>query len=457
MIALRDLRWARQQVVRRLKSGRRYKTASRQPVRTVEDVLRAGDVILVSRRSDNRDGSYRLEQLPEVAGALVAMEAATGRVRAMIGGYSFDRREFNNATQAWRQPGSAFKPILFAAALENGFTPSTLINDAPFKLRYKGVYYRPKNYTGKYYGPTTLRVALERSRNVSSMRLALRIGIPKVAAMAKRLHLAPKIPLMPSMVLGSRETTVMRLVAAYATLVNGGRLVRPSLIDRVQTRSGRTIYRQERRTCSYCRDVRWEGQHRPFLTDRRRRVVDARTAFQITHMMRGVIARGTGKRIKGLKIPVGGKTGTTNDSMDAWFIGFTPDLVVGVWIGFPKTYALAPKEEGGKTAAPVFRAFIDKALRGQLVRDFRVPESLVKVPVNPVTGLPSKTATVIDDYFKPGRIPTVDGAFVPDGGLTHKPSYLSENVDGESDGDGAADAEKPGPKVRPDQLSGTEY
>lgn len=484
-ISLRQLGWARAQVTKKLRSGRQYKTASKKRVRHPAEVLVPGDIVLVSRLSPNKATKkgrglstdfYRLEQLPEVAGALVAMEAGSGRVLAMIGGYSFARSEFNNATQAWRQPGSAFKPILFATALENGFTPSTLINDAPFRLRYKDVLYRPKNYSGRYYGPTTLRVALERSRNVASLRLAMRVGIDKVAAMAKRLHLAPRIPQMPSMVLGSRETTAMRLAAAYSVFVNGGRLVRPTVIDRVQTRTGRTIFRQAQRTCSYCRNVRWEGQSRPDFRDSRRRVVSSASAFQITHMMRGVVERGTGKRVRGLAQPLGGKTGTTNDSMDAWFVGFTPDMVVAVWVGFPRTYSLGPKEEGGRTAAPIFRTFMARALKGQPVRAFVPPKGLVKLVVNPVTGLPSQAARVIDDYFKPGRIPSVDGAYVPDGGLMHRPSYLSANpdgvsdsvagssIDGEASDDAASQDDAVGedegdkrPKVKPGQLSGTEY
>jgi len=272
-------------------------------------------------------------------------------------------------------------------------------------------------------------------------------------------------------VLGSRETTAIRLAAAYSVFVNGGRLVRPTVIDRIQTRTGRTIFRQAQQTCSYCRNVRWKGQIRPAFSDSRRRIISAASAFQITHMMRGVVERGTGKRIRGLAQPVGGKTGTTNDSMDAWFVGFTPGMVVAIWIGFPRTYSLGPKEEGGRTAAPVFRTFMARALKGQPVIPFHAPKGLVKVVVNPVTGLPSQAARVIDDYFKPGRIPTVDGAYVPDGGLTHQPSYLSENRDGVSDsaadsatdgeaadGDAAGEGEEDKrPKVKPGQLSGTEY
>ena len=298
-------------------------------VRRPSDVVAVGDVVYVEKSTDEEDGpnAYVLRQVPAVGGAIVVMDPYTGRVLALSGGFSFAESEFNRATQAYRQPGSSFKPFLYSAALDNGYTPSSVIMDAPIEISQGpglGVW-RPQNYGGKFYGPSTLRIGIEKSRNVMTVRLAKDMGMPLVAEYARRFGIYDDMPTMLSMSLGAGETTVLRMTNAYAMIANGGRQLKPTLIDRVQDRYGRTIYKHDERICEGCVATGWAGQDEPKLIDNREQVLDPMTAYQITSMMEGVVLRGTARKVGAIGKPVAGKTGTTNDERDAWFVGFSPE------------------------------------------------------------------------------------------------------------------------------------
>ena len=278
-------------------------------------------------------GQFRLRQVPDVSGAFVAMDPFTGRIHAMVGGFSFDQSEFNRATQALRQPGSSFKPFVYAAALDNGYTPSSILMDAPITIDPGGGQeaWTPSNYDGKPTGPRTLRYGIEQSKNLMTVRLAKDLGMPLVAEYARRFGIYDDmLPVLP-MSLGAGETTVMRMVAAYGMLANGGRRIRPTLIDRIQDRTGQTIYKHDDRQCVGCGAEKWTGQDEPKLVDRREQVLDPLTAYQVVSILEGAVQRGTGTALKAVGKPIAGKTGTTNDAKDVWFIGFSPDLVAGVY------------------------------------------------------------------------------------------------------------------------------
>ena len=374
----------------------------------VSDVLAPGDVVYVEE-SQVAPGSYELRQIPKVSGALVAMDPYTGRVLAMVGGFSFAQSEFNRATQAYRQPGSSFKPFLYAAALDNGYTPSSVIMDAPLEISQgPGLgTWRPQNYGGKFYGPSTLRTGIELSRNVMTVRLAQDMGMPLVAEYAKRFGIYDNMLPVLSMSLGAGETTVLRLTTAYATIANGGRKVRPTLIDRIQDRYGRTIYKHDSRICDGCTQDVWEGQDEPDLIDDREQVLDPMTAYQITSMMEGVVQRGTATSVRAVNRPVAGKTGTTNDEKDAWFMGFTPDLAVGVFVGYDNPKPMGRGATGGHVAAPIFTDFVKKALADKPPVEFRVPKGLQLIPIDRKTGLRTAGAGPgsILEAFKPGMAP----------------------------------------------------
>ncbi|MFZ5608660.1 MAG: penicillin-binding protein 1A [Pseudomonadota bacterium] len=388
-------------------------------VKSLRDVLSPGDVIAVSAKEEGR---YHLEQVPAIEGALVAMDPHTGRVFAMVGGLHFAQSEFNRASQAKRQPGSAFKPFVYAAALEAGYTPSSLVLDAPFALDQGGGQgvWKPRNSSNKFYGPSTLRLGLELSRNLMTVRLAQAIGMERVADMAARFDITPDLQKTLAMALGAGETTLLRLTAGYAMLANGGRKIEPTLIDRIQDRYGRTIFKHDNRPCPDCVAETWTGQAPPVLPDNRPRILDARTAYQITHMLEGVVQRGTGRRIGELGRTLAGKTGTTNEEKDAWFIGFSPDLAVGVFTGFDEPRSLGPREEGASAAAPIFKAFMAAALKGEPDVPFRIPSGIRLVRVNAKTGAPPQAddppAELILEAFipgtepKPGEMPTLDGS-----------------------------------------------
>ena len=374
----------------------------------VSDVLAPGDVVYV-QESQVAPGTYELRQIPKVSGALVAMDPYTGRVLALVGGFSFAQSEFNRATQAYRQPGSSFKPFLYAAALDNGYTPSSVVMDAPLEISQgPGLgTWRPQNYGGKFYGPSTLRTGIELSRNVMTVRLAQDMGMPLVAEYSKRFGIYDNMLPVLSMSLGAGETTVLRMTTAYATIANGGRKVRPTLIDRIQDRYGRTIYKHDSRICDGCTQDAWGGQPEPILIDDREQVLDPMTAYQITSMMEGVVQRGTATSVRAVERPVAGKTGTTNDEKDAWFMGFTPDLAVGVFVGFDNPKPMGRGATGGQVAAPIFTDFVKKALSDKPPVEFRVPRGLQLIAINRRTGgraAPGAPGAILE-AFKPGMTP----------------------------------------------------
>lgn len=375
------------------------------------DVLAVGDVLLAEKLTDKpEDKTYGLRQVPKVQGALVAMDPHTGRILAMVGGFSFDMSVFNRATQAKRQPGSSFKPFVYLAALLSGLTPSSLVLDAPISLpQGPGLPdWRPENYANDYMGPTTLRVGVEKSRNIMTVRLATQIGIEKIAQVAEAFGIVDRLPHYYPMVLGAGETTVLRLTTAYAELVNGGRKITPTLIDSVQDRTGRIVYRHDNRACNDCRNIIWKNNLPvPVVPDTRPLLVDPASAYQIVHILEGVVQRGTGAKAKGLPWPVAGKTGTTNDAKDNWFMGFAPDLAVGMYIGFDQPVSLGAKETGGGNVAPMFKAFMEKALEGTPPIPFRVPPGVRLVRVDPATGrlaMPGDDKAIWEAY-KPGTEP----------------------------------------------------
>jgi penicillin-binding protein 1A len=377
----------------------------------VSQVLSPGDVVYVDPLKDkdgkDKPGEFRLRQIPEISGAMVVMEPNTGRVLAMVGGFSYDQSQFNRATQALRQPGSSFKPIVYATALDNGYTPSSVVLEAPLEIDTGSGVWKPENYEGKFYGPSTLRFGLERSRNVMTVRLAQDLGMPLIAEYAKRFGVYDNLPPYLSFALGAGETTLMRMVGAYAMIDNGGRKVTPTLIDRIQDRYGHTIYKHDQRECRGCDAKKWENQPEPTLIDKREHVIDPMTAYQITSLMEGVVQRGTGRAVRAVGKPIAGKTGTTNDEKDVWFIGFSPDLVAGVYMGYDKPRHIANHASGGSLAAPIFRDFMKAALADKPAVPFRVPAGIKLVRVNPRTGVRAGPGErdVILEAFKPGTAP----------------------------------------------------
>lgn len=371
--------------------------------------LRAGAIVYATRGSNGR---YTLRQVPEVQGALVAMDPHTGRVLAMVGGYSFNESTgLNRATQAMRQPGSSFKPIVYAAALDYGLTPATLVDDAPLAIEAgDGSNWSPENYTREFYGPTTLRRGLELSRNAMTARVAYEMGADRVLDYGRRLGVyGDNTQAVFALALGAGETTVLRMTTAYGMFVNGGRQISPIFIDRIQDRTGATVFRRDQRECAEC-NAEWRRQSAPNLPDPRAQVLDAVTAYQIVSMAEGVVQRGTATTVNALGYPLGGKTGTTNDYKDAWFIGFSPDLVVGVWAGFDTPRDMGEGETGGRIAAPIFRDFMRQALRDTSPTPFRIPAGARLVRIDAMTGgLPNATTTsTILEAFRPGTEPTRD-------------------------------------------------
>ncbi|MEA2903378.1 MAG: penicillin-binding protein [Alphaproteobacteria bacterium] len=372
-------------------------------------VLETGDVIYVEPLA-GKEGQFKLRQLPEISGGIVAMDPQTGRVLAMVGGFSYDQSQFNRATQALRQPGSSFKPLVYAAALDNGYTPSTVVLDAPLEIDTGSGVWRPENYEGKFYGPSTLRFGIERSRNVMTVRLAQDVGMPLIGEYAKRFGIYDNLPSYLSFALGAGETTLLRMVAAYAMFDNGGRKIQPTFIDRIQDRYGHTMYRHDQRECRGCASPKWESQNEPALIDRRERVLDPMTAYQITSMMEGVVQRGTAAGVgfaKEVGKPIAGKTGTTNEEKDVWFIGFSPDLVVGVFMGYDKPRHIADRATGGALAAPIVRDFMKVALADKPAVPFRVPAGIKLIRVDSKTGMRAGpgASNVILEAFKPGTAP----------------------------------------------------
>ncbi len=374
----------------------------------LDQVLKVGDVIYVMP-VEGKEGIFTLKQIPKVEGALVAMDPRTGRVLAMVGGFSFANSEFNRATQALRQPGSSFKPIVYAAALDNGYTPASVVLDAPLEIiNDDGSRWRPTNYTEQFYGPQTLRRGIERSRNVMTVRLAQDIGMPMVAEYARMFGIYDDLLPVLAMSLGAGETTAMRMTAAFATIANGGRRIQPTLIDRIQDRYGRTIFRHDKRLCDGCSVQAWENQAEPLIVDNREQVLDPMTAYQITSMMEGVVKRGTATSVRALGRPVAGKTGTSSDYKDAWFIGFTPELAVGVYVGFDQPASMGRSATGGGLAAPIFTAFVKDALAGSPPTPFNIPSGMTQVWIDPTSGIRATAGEeAILEAFKPGTGPNL--------------------------------------------------
>jgi len=379
---------------------------------TIDDVVSVGDVIIVSEDADYSD-LYHLEQVPDVQGGFVALDPHTGRILAMVGGFNYDQSQFNRVTQAKRQAGSAFKPFVYAAALEQGYTPSSIILDAPLAIdqgNRQGIW-RPRNSSRKFYGPSTLRLGLEYSRNLMTVRLAQEMGMDKVTEIGRRFGIGDYGETL-AYSLGAGETTLLDLTAAYAILVNGGKRVTPSLIDRVQDRYGRTIFKTDARACDGCNAPVWQGQASPVLDDPREQVIDPRYAYQIVNMLAGVVERGTARRqMQKVKQTTAGKTGTTNGPNDLWFLGFSPDLAVGVYMGFDQPRTLGRREYGNTGSTPAFADFMAEALKGTPDIPFRTPDGIRFVQVDFTTGLPGKGdgGLKILEAFVPGTEPTEDG------------------------------------------------
>jgi len=385
-----------------------YKWTYRKP----KQIVKPGDVVYVEPLA-GRAGEFQLRQIPEVSGACVAMDPFTGRVLAMVGGFSYDQSEFNRATQAQRQPGSSFKPIVYATALDNGYTPSSIELDEPIQIdQGNGQIWSPSNFEGKSSGPHTLRFGIEHSINQMTVRLARDLGMPLITEYAKRFGVYDNLPPFLSMSLGAGETTVLRMVTAYSMFDNGGKRVKPTLIDRIQDRWGNTIYKHDERICQDCDAQKWENQDEPKLIDRREQVIDPLTAYQITSIMQGVIQRGTGIAISELKRTLAGKTGTTNEARDLWFVGYSPNIAYGVFMGYDKPRSLGDSAQAALYTAPIFRDFMKMALKDTPDTPFRVPAGIKLISVDVHSGMRSSGAGSILEAFKPGTAPP-DGYYSP--------------------------------------------
>lgn len=395
-IHLKEMEWA--------------KVKGKKP-KKVSDVLNPGDVIYVAPKDKEKlDGVWTLMQVPEVSGGLVAMDPHTGRVLAISGGFSFGISQFDRAVQAKRQPGSSFKPIVYAAALDNGYKPTSIVLDEPIEVNQGPGQdiWRPENYNkSKSLGPATLRTGIEKSRNQMTVRLARDMGMPIITEYAKRFGIYDDLLPVLSMSLGAGETTLLRMATGYCMLANGGKKVRPTLIDRIQDRWGRSVWKHDARECPNCDAEQWNGQAEPVIADDRQQIVDPYTAYQMTSIMEGVVQRGTAKRLKKLERPIAGKTGTTNEEKDAWFVGYSPDLVVGVYVGYDTPKPMGKGQTGGAVAAPIFGSFMTQALKDKPPTPFRIPEGTQLVRVNSKSGLRAAPddPEAIMEAFKPDQGP----------------------------------------------------
>jgi penicillin-binding protein 1A len=399
-VSLDEMKWAAYQ-----KGGKKIDAKS------TADILKPGDVVYVAPKDPaNIQGAWSLMQIPEVGGGLVAMDPYTGRVLAVAGGFSYDLSQFDRVIQAKRQPGSSFKPFVYAAAIDNGYKPTSIILDAPIEIDQgpgQNIW-KPENYDEKdVTGPETLRFGIEHSRNQMTVRLAQDLGMPLITEYAKRFGIYDDMLPVLSMSLGAGETTLLRMATGYCMLANGGKEVKATLIDRIQDRYGRTIWRHDERQCMGCMADRWANQPEPDLIDDRPQIIDPHTAYQITSILEGVVQRGTGKVLRSLDRPIAGKTGTTNEEKDAWFIGYTPTLVVGVYIGYDTPKPMGKGNTGGMIAAPVFGEFVKNALADTPPAPFRVPPGIKFVRVDLKTGLRASaddTNTILE-AFKPDEEP----------------------------------------------------
>jgi len=349
------------------------------------ELFKIGDIIYVKKIEKNQ---FELKQLPKINGGIVVMDPFTGRVYALSGGFSFKRSEFNRASQALRQPGSAFKPFIYALALENGFSPNTIVLDAPLVLEQGSdlKMWKPENYGKKFYGPSTLRMGLEKSRNLMTVRIAQEIGVKKIANFSKELGIYEDPQKLLSISLGSAETTLLKLTSAYCSFVNGGKKINPILIDRIQDSEGMTFFNTETRFCKNCDQISYSSESIPKISNNFEQVFSAQTAYQITSILEGVIKRGTGKRLRDLKLDLAGKTGTTNKNTDTWFIGYTSKLVIGAYVGMDEPKPLGRYETGAKTAMPIFKDFVKLAIKKKDARPFKVPEDISMMVIERESG-----------------------------------------------------------------------
>jgi len=363
-----------------------FKDSSWTRKKNFREILSSGDIIYVQKNDKKK---WILKQRPIVNGAIVVMDPFTGRVLSLVGGFSYELSEFNRATQAKRQPGSAFKPFVYAAALENGYSPSTLVLDAPFVIdQGEGKKnWKPQNYGKEFYGPSTLRKGIEKSRNLMTVRIAQDLGLKKISNISKNFNIYKDVPEVLSISLGSAETTLLNLTNAYCSFVNGGKQVKPILIDRIQDRRGNTIFKSDQRKCHGCENFSFSSDEIPKIKDEYPQIISEQTAYQITSMLEGAVKRGTGRKLKNLNIPLAGKTGTTNKNMDTWFVGYTSKLVIGVFVGFDEPKSLGRYETGAKTSLPIFKSFIKKSIKKEDAMPFKVPKGISFVMVDPNKGI----------------------------------------------------------------------
>lgn len=419
-IPAKDVQWAR----KRLENG----NVTKRKARVAGDLLSVGDVVLVRRMTADGNGSFirwTLRQVPQVQGGFVAMDVDTGRVIAMQGGFSYQSSVFNRATQARRQPGSSFKPFVYASALDSGYSPATIVVDAPIEIDTPQGVWRPKNASHKFYGPTPLRTGIEQSRNLMTIRLAQEVGMDVVGSYAERFGVYDDLSPVLANALGSQETTLYQMVSAYAMFANGGERVQPTLVDRVQDRYGRTVYQHDQRLCNDCKQVSLAPGQAPRVISNRERVMDPVTAYQLTSMMRGVVERGTARRAVNLPVPIAGKTGTTNDEKDAWFVGFSSNIVAGCYIGFDTPRAMGRGSGGGALCAPVFQRFMSQAIKKYGGGDFKAPDSCVFINIDRFSGARLSDGAsgdnVVSECFRDGEEPifgiTFDGGFAMGGDL----------------------------------------
>ena len=376
--------------------------------KSLQDIHKIGDIIFVKKNNN----FWLLKQYPKVNGGIVALDPFTGEVLALVGGFNFKVSEFNRVTQAKRQPGSAFKPIVYAAALEKGFAPNSIILDAPF-VESQGVglkNWKPENYGKKFYGPSTFRKGIEYSRNLMTVRIAKILGLEEILNLSKKLNVYEEIPELLSVSLGAAETTLMNLTSAYAPFVNGGKKIEPKLISRIQDRRGRTIFQNQNRKCIGCDKFINEEIVLPKIENSNEQVISEESAYQMTSILQGAVKRGTAKKLRSLKVPLAGKTGTTNDNYDAWFIGFSSDLIIGVYIGYDQPKTLGKFETGSKAALPVFKDFVEKALYKEDFKEFHIPENIYLTSLNYDTGLKSSAGekNVIIEALKSRDINNID-------------------------------------------------
>ncbi len=373
--------------------------------KNINELFKIGDLVYVKKINKE---NYELKQLPNVNGGIVVMDPFTGRVLAMSGGFSFKKSEYNRVTQAQRQPGSAFKPFIYALALENNFTPSTLVLDAPIVLEQGSdlKLWKPENYGKKFYGPSTLRTGVEKSRNLMTVRIAQEIGLKKIVNFSKKLKIYEKPDELMSISLGSAETTLLNITSAYSSFVNGGKLVEPIFIDRIQDSEGKTIFKNQLRFCKDCDLISYTGENLPQIKNNYKQIFSPQTAYQMTSILEGVVKRGTGKKLKDLNLQLAGKTGTTNKNTDAWFIGFTSNLVIGVYVGFDNPKTLGKFETGSKTALPIFKEFVKNSVSNHEARPFKVSKGIKMMVVDSSTGkkADSNSKSTIIESFKEEKI-----------------------------------------------------